>query len=239
MKKNYFFLAVLLFMGGILFTSCEKEEELSDKKEILSFVFEASKNASLGHNVIGSISGTDIVAEVPFGTSTNNLIPSIEISAKAGIGPIAGVSTNYSNPVSYTVTAENGSTKVFTVNVPVAPAPYIGSWETETSVNISNLGLTHVKVSISEIGEMTMELRSTITGNLFSHSIKGQMDPMSISDTDICVNQTHRWLDGQWTAEITQHCIMYACTGNQMEFKYCLCFPKDQWWFIVSMVKIE
>ena len=239
MKKNIFFLAILMFMGGMLFTSCEKEEELSNKKEILSFVFEASKNATLEHNVLGSISGSDIVAEVPFGTNTQNLIPSIEISAKAGIGSVAGVSTDFSGPVNYTVTAEDGSTKTFTVNVPVSPAPYIGNWETETSVNIENLGLSRVKLSVNETGAMTLELQSTISGQLWGKSIKGQFDPKSVCNTEICLEQTHRWLDGQWTPETTQHCIMYSCTENQMEFKYCICFPKDQWWFTVSLVKIE
>ncbi len=239
MKKNLFFLAILLFMGGSLFTSCEKEDELSAKNEILSFVFEASKNADLEHNVIGTINDTDVVIEVPFGTNTSNLIPSIEVSTNAVIGPIGGVSTNFSNSVSYTVTAEDGSTKVFIVNVPVAPAPYIGSWETETSVNIENLGLSRLALNVNEIGEMTMELKSTISGSLWAQSIKGQFDPVSVCNTEICLDQTHRWLDDKWTEETTQHCIMYDCTGDQMVFRYCLCYPKDQWWFTVSLVKVE
>ena len=223
MKKNIFFLASLLIIGSMFFTSCEKEDEFSNKKEILSFVFEASKNVTLEHNVLGTISGTDIVAEVPFGTNTQNLIPSVEISAKAGIGPVAGVSTDFSGPVNYTVTAEDGSTKTFTVNVPVTPAPYIGNWETETSINIENLGLSRVKLSVNDTGEMVMELQSTISGNLWGQSIKGQFDPKSVCNTEICLDQTHRWLDSQWTPETTEHCIMYACDGSQMEFKYCIC----------------
>ena len=122
MKKNFFFLALLLFMGGVFITSCDKEEGLSDKKEILYFVFEASKNASIENNVYGTISGTDVIVEVPFGTTSNNLIPSIEVSTDASVNPDTGISKDFSNPVSYIVTAEDGSTKTFTVNVPVAPA---------------------------------------------------------------------------------------------------------------------
>ena len=239
MKKNLFFLALLLFIGGIFFTSCEKEAELSSKKEILSFVFESHKNPILEHNVIGSVSGTDVAAEVPFGTPTNNLIPSVEISANASIVPAVGVSTDFSNPVNYTVTAEDGSSKTFIVNVPVAPAPYVGVWETETSVNIENLGLARVKVTVTEDGEITMELRSTISGSLFGQSIKGTFEPLSGCNTDICVKQTHRWLDDQWTPEEAQHCMMYDCSGDQMEFRYCTCYPKDHWWFDIHLVKIE
>jgi len=239
MKKNLFFLALLLFIGGVFFTSCEKEAELSSKKEILSFIFESHKNPTLEHNVIGSVSGTDVVAEVPFGTSTNDLIPSVEISANASIGPAVGVKTDFSGPVSYTVTAEDGSSKTFSVNVPIAPAPYIGVWETESSVNVENLGLSRVKVVVSEAGEITMELRSTISGSLFGQSIKGTFEPVSACNTDICIQQTHRWLDDQWTPEDAQHCMMYDCSGDHMEFRYCICYPKDQWWFNVQLLKIE
>lgn len=239
MKKNFLFLAILLFMGGSLFTSCEKEDTLSSNKEILSFVFEASKNAILEHNVIGKIEGTSVTAEVPFGVSTSNLIPSIEISVKAGIGPIGGVSTDFTNPVNYTVTAEDGSTKTFTVNVPVAPAPYIGLWETESSISIETLGLTRVNLSITEAGEITMELKSTISGELWGQSIKGQFNPLTVCNTEACINQTHRWLDDKWTEESMERAMMYVCSDNHMEFKYCLCYPANQWWYTVSLVKIE
>ena len=239
MKKNFLFLAILLFMGGVFFTSCEKDEELSDKKEILSFVFEASKNANLENNVYCTISGTDIIAELPFGTNPNNLIPSIEVSADANVNPGSELSMDFSNPVNYTVTAEDGSTKTFSINVPVAPAPFIGIWETESSVNISNLGLSRLKLSFTEEGQMIMELRSTISGKLYGQSIKGLIDPNSVCNTEILVNQTHRWLDDQWTSENAEHCIMYYCSEGKMEFKYCINNPKDQWWFVVSLVNTE
>lgn len=239
MKKNFFFLAILLFTGGLLFSSCEKEDELSSKKDILAFVFEVNKNPVLEHNIIGKITDTDIIAEVPFGTSTKTLTPSIEISAGATIGPAGNVATDFSSPVSYTVTAEDGSTKTFNVNVPIAPAPYIGSWETSTSVNIENLGLSKVSLEIAENGAIEMELKSTLTGQLFAHSIKGTFDPNSRCNTEICLEQTHRWLDDQWTPEDAERCMMYYCSDGHMEFRYCICYPKDQWWFTIEMVKME
>ena len=239
MKKNLFFLAILLFMGGLLFSACEKEDVLSSNNEILSFIFEANKNPQLEHNVIGKITDTDIIAEIPFGTGNSKLIPSIEISVGAEVGPAGNVSTDFLNPVSYTVTAEDGSTKTFNVSVPVSPAPYIGSWETETSVNIENLGLSKVAIEITEDGEIMMELKSTITGQLYAQSIKGTFEPISMCNTDIYLEQTHRWLDDQWTTEDAEHCIMYYCTGDDMEFRYCLSYPKNQWWFTIELVKKE
>ena len=239
MKKNIFFLAILLITGGLIFTSCEKEDELSSNKEILSFIFGTTHNPNLNENVLGTISGTDVIAEVPFGTNTSDLVPSIEVSPGATISPAPEVETDFSNPVNYTVTAEDGSTKVFTVNVPVAPAPYIGSWETETSVNIESLGLSRVNLDVDESGNIQMELKSTLTGELFAHSIKGHFDPKSVCNTQICLEQTERWLDGHWTAEDTQRCIMYECYDGNMTFKYCKCYPMSQWWFTVHLVKSE
>jgi hypothetical protein len=237
MKKNLFFLAILLFVGGTFFTSCEKEEELSSKKEIIGFVFESHKNAQLERNVIGTISENEVVAEVPFGTDKSILVPSIEVSPKATVDPAGGVSTDFSNPKTYTVTAEDGSSKQFTVNVPVAPAPYIGSWETETSVNIDGLGLTRVGLEITESGGITMELKSTLTGLLFGQSIKGTFEPNSACNTEILLNQTQRWLDDKWTDETDQRCIMYYCSDSKMEFKYCKNYPLDIWWFTIEMIK--
>lgn len=239
MKKSTFFLAFLLFVGGTLFTSCEKEDELSNNKEILGFIFEASKNVQLDKNVIGIISGNEIIAEVPFGTDISDLIPSIEVSPKATIGPAGGVSTNFINPLIYIVTAEDGSTKEYTVTVPVAPAPYIGKWETETSVNIDGLGLSKVRVNITDAGEITMELKSTLTGALFAQSIKGNFDPKSQCNTEICLEQSMRWLDDKWTEETFQRCFMYYCDDTGMEYKYCKSYPPDQWWFTVTLVEID
>ena len=239
MRKKLFFLATFLFLGGSIFTSCEREEELSDKKEILGFVFEASKNTDLEHNVIGTITGTDVIAEVPFGTKINSMIPSIEVSSKATISPASGLTADFSNPVTYTVTAEDGSTKTFTANVPVAPAPYIGKWKTEISVNIATLGLSHVSLEATGSGDFIMELKSTLTGQLFGKSVKGSFDPESVCNVEICLDQTHRWLDGHWRAETAQRCFMYYCYNGQMEFKYCERFPMDEWMFTVHLVKDE
>lgn len=239
MKKNILFMAFLLFAGGTLFTSCEKEDELSSNKEILGFIFESHKNVQLDKNVIGNISDNEITAEVPFGTDISDLIPSIEVSQKATLGPAGGVSTDFTNPISYTVTAEDGSSKQFNVAVPIAPAPYIGKWETETSVNIDGLGLSKVTVNISETGAITMELRSTLTGELFGQSIKGSFDPVSMCNTEICLEQSMRWLDDTWTEETGQRCIMYYCDETNMEFKYCKCYPANQWWFTVHLVEVD
>lgn len=59
-----------------------------------------------------------ITASVPFGTDVSNLTPEIEITG-VSIDPASGVPQNFTTPVNYTVTAEDNSTAVYTVQVTV------------------------------------------------------------------------------------------------------------------------
>ena len=62
------------------------------------------------------ISGTNVALYVPAGTPVNALAPTITASPYATVSPASGVVQDFTNPVSYTVTAENGTTtKNYTV----------------------------------------------------------------------------------------------------------------------------
>jgi uncharacterized repeat protein (TIGR02543 family) len=104
---------------------------LSSAKEITSYKFEAAANAALSSDVIGSVdSGTHTVAlTVPFGTDLTALVATFELStsAAAKIGStdqVSGTTANdFTSPVTYTVTAEDGSTQDWVVTVTVAIGP--------------------------------------------------------------------------------------------------------------------
>jgi len=66
--------------------------------------------------VINSTNAT-VNIEVAWNADITNLTPDITISAGATISPASGVSQNFTNPVNYTVTAENGTIKAWTVTV--------------------------------------------------------------------------------------------------------------------------
>ena len=68
------------------------------------------------------IDGTIIVLAVPSSQSRLNLAPTFTLSLMATISPASGSSHNFTNPVTYTVTANDGSTKAYTVSV-VTQAP--------------------------------------------------------------------------------------------------------------------
>ncbi|MEI6604531.1 MAG: sialate O-acetylesterase [Verrucomicrobiota bacterium] len=90
---------------------------LSSAKDFLTF----------GANVAGSsavinTSAATIAWTVPFGTAVTTLAPTYTLSALANGSPASGSSHDFTTSQNYTNTAENGTTKVYTVTVTVAAA---------------------------------------------------------------------------------------------------------------------
>ena len=83
----------------------------SAEKSILSFEVP---------NGTSRITGTQIEVTVPYGTDVKTLTPTIIVSEKASVSPASDVAQNFSSPVIYTVTAEDGSQQTYTVTVVVA-----------------------------------------------------------------------------------------------------------------------
>ncbi|WP_024480882.1 DUF5018 domain-containing protein [Cellulophaga baltica] len=84
---------------------------LSDTKDITSFSIDG---------VAGVISGTTITVTLPAGTDVTTLSPAI-VHEGNSINPVSGVAQDLTSPIEYTVTAADGSTKVYMVTV-LAPA---------------------------------------------------------------------------------------------------------------------
>jgi fibronectin-binding autotransporter adhesin len=81
----------------------------SSKKDILTFSF-----GSLGSALI---SGNAISFTVPFGTNVANLAPTYTLSSGASGSPLSGTTRNFTTPQTYTITAQDMSTKTYTVAV--------------------------------------------------------------------------------------------------------------------------
>ncbi|MBR4147102.1 MAG: DUF5018 domain-containing protein [Bacteroidales bacterium] len=87
----------------------------SNENKILLFKFtDPDVEATIGDDM-------KIEAIVPFGTDVTALVPVITISEKATINPASGEPMDFTNPVPFTVTAEDGSKAVYTVTVLVDP----------------------------------------------------------------------------------------------------------------------
>jgi hypothetical protein len=66
---------------------------------------------------------------LPYGTDVRALAPQITVSAKASVSPASGTARDFANPVTYTVTAQDGSAQDYTVTVTVTGAPPVPSDE--------------------------------------------------------------------------------------------------------------
>jgi Domain of unknown function (DUF5018)/Domain of unknown function (DUF6242) len=118
MKNLYFSLLAFLVLA------CA-DEDPSSLKSIISFDISTP-------SVTGVISETDgtISLVVPEGTSVTALTPTIVVSENARVSPASGTTVNFTNPVKYTVTAEDGGTQTYTVTV-VSPDKQINSFKFE------------------------------------------------------------------------------------------------------------
>ncbi len=89
----------------------------SDATDITAFSFTSPATT-------GAINETNhtIAVTVPYGTNVTALVPTIT-HIGASISPASGVAQNFTNPVTYTVTAANGITQAYTVTVTLDIAP--------------------------------------------------------------------------------------------------------------------
>ena len=84
--------------------------DADNEKSIRSFVIDDVEG------VIDEL-GKTVTVQMPQGTDVTELVPTIEVSEGATVSPASGEAQDFTNPVTYTVTAQNGTTAVYTVTV--------------------------------------------------------------------------------------------------------------------------
>ena len=85
----------------------------STAKNITGFVIAGASPAVINEDTIS--------VAVPNGTDVTMLAPAITVSTGASVEPASGTPRDFTNPVMYTVRAEDNSTKIYTVTVTIAP----------------------------------------------------------------------------------------------------------------------
>ncbi len=100
-------------------------------KEITSFSL---------NGIEGVITGTNIAVTMPYGTGVSSLVAAYITTGNTvtvnGVTQVDGqTANNFSNPVTYTVHAEDGSTRDYTVKVTVAPAAKFYAYVTNSNSN--------------------------------------------------------------------------------------------------------
>lgn len=119
-------ISITLLLAAVLF-SCSKSDPplpvLNSAKELYEFELKKSDGSAFNPSDISiQIQNQIIRVIVPFNTNRNGLIPYFKIKGKT-VSPASGIAQDFTNPVVYTVTAEDGSSQPYNVGVELAPAP--------------------------------------------------------------------------------------------------------------------
>ncbi len=137
MKRIVFFMMVAVI--GLLVIGCTPpvvdeplaEEPLSDTKAITVFNF-----------TIPSCTGTvtesshTVTLTVPYGTDLTAIVPTITITGSSVV-PASGIAQDFTNPVTYTVTAEDGTTVEYIVTVESALTAVLPVFSTDGQLSSS------------------------------------------------------------------------------------------------------
>jgi len=115
--------AVGQLVGDKVLVRISRRTAVEPEKRIVSFVVGATAG------VIDDFNHT-VTLGLPVGTDLSNLTPTVTISTDATVSPISGATVNLTNPVTYTVTAQDSSTQDYTVTVIAVP-------EEKTEVDIT------------------------------------------------------------------------------------------------------
>jgi outer membrane protein assembly factor BamB len=109
------FCTILLFIGS--FTACEKAGLEASDKEIISFALKQANSAGFDTTGVSVSIGKDTIhINLPPNINLTQLIPEVAITG-VSITPASGTVVDFSQPVTFTITAEDGSTKSYVVIV--------------------------------------------------------------------------------------------------------------------------
>ena len=167
--------------------SCQKPEEptnpptLSSEKSITAFSFATANNAGLTAAVDGAVITDSIRVVFPTGTVLTSLKPTITFKGKS-IFPASMAAQDFSSVVQYTVTAEDGSTRKYSVLATTS------SWL--DSGNIHIVGKENGYIYYWKNGYKN-SLGTTIGGN-------GIANAVAVSDTDVYVVGRIGWVSKLW-----------------------------------------
>lgn len=115
-KTSYYYKVVAVGNGSSVPNSDESSASanvftLSSDKVITAFSVAGQQSSSIDENL------KTVSVFVASGTDITTLVPTITVSANASVNPVSGATIDFSGPVTFTVTAEDGSQQDYTATV--------------------------------------------------------------------------------------------------------------------------
>ncbi len=115
MKKRF----ILILSVVVFFWGCNNINP-PETVLITSFLFSVIDNQMLDATVYAVVTGTSITAEFPDKTDITSLRPTIEMMDGSDIMPASGSVLNFSRPVYFIVTSQQGDSITYTATVTLA-----------------------------------------------------------------------------------------------------------------------
>lgn len=112
-----FYKSFVFILAFFALTSCDKDEEITKESDVKLITEFSIQNSS--ESIKASIDKYEINIIIPKGLDISSLTPTIKISAKSEIYPVSNLEQDFTNPVTYTVTAEDGSKQNYIVTVEI------------------------------------------------------------------------------------------------------------------------
>lgn len=179
-----------------------------------------------GASVIDT-TGHTITFYMPGGSNVTKLVPTLTIDG-AGISPTSGASRNFTSPVSYTVTAADGSSSVWTVTCIVNGAPNTGNDITSFSlpgqsgaptIDSANKVITVTFTASADLSALPASFTLS-DGAAAAVNGVGQTSGTTKNNFRFPVAYTVTAEDGTsstWTINVTSSTRQYAITGGSLD----------------------
>jgi len=152
---------------------------LSSAKDITAFTVPGIVGSATINN-----SNATVTATVTFASNLTSLAPIISVSSFASVNPASGVTQNFTNPVTYTVTAQDASTKQWTVTI-TKQTTGINNVASNESINIyPNPSKDFINIDLSNSDAKVSSIKiSDVQGQIISEQIvSNQIERISVSN---------------------------------------------------------
>lgn len=185
------FEAISAYGNNIFVDDVKINQQLSNAASILTFDVPAQTSSTVGTNSVSIL--------MPCATAVTALTPTITVSAGATISPASGVAQDFTTPVTYTVTAENGTTiTTWTVSAISNPLPTI-TLTSASAVAICTGGNTDITLTLTGTAPFTWvgnDGTGPATFNAATGSVVSNVSPtvattysiISVTDANGCTN---------------------------------------------------